>query len=239
MVGLIISGSNELSVITRRYPTTKSVSGTNKNFFNFSIGNTEITAVESGVGIKNARTAANDLINRFKPEIIVNAGVAGALSPGIEVGNVVVGEWVYSLKKNLRINLLYPAESVPENAIAGGILTNNKFVDNHQAKKCLYEKTGAMVVDMETWGVAEVCQGASLGLVAVKSVSDMSTDDLPLFGRILNQNGRLRYRIAAGYFASNPYMLYKYLQFRYINMRKAVINLNNFIIRFVNNNNYE
>ena len=234
LVGLIVSNWNELRVISRKYRSTDIVSRTGKYCRSLSVGNTKIIAIESGVGIKNARTAANELINIYKPDIIINAGIAGALHPEIEVGVVVVGEWVYSIKKNMKISLSCKLNSKFQNVIFGGILTNNKFVDLGTTKKCLYDKTGASVVDMETWGIAEICHKAGKRLLAVKSVSDTSSDDTPRFGHILNKNSSLKYGVAARYFASNPFLLYKYIQFRYVNMKKAVSSLNDFIIRFLN-----
>lgn len=203
------------------------------------IGDTEVIAGISGVGIKNGRTAAHELISRFKPEIVINAGIAGALHADMKVGNIVVGEWVYRLKKNQKLNLVCHSDMEFRNAITGGILTYNRFVDRRTTKKCLYEKTGAMVVDMETWGIAESCQKAGKELIAVKSVSDTSTENLPPFGKIMDAGGNLRYVSASHYFVSNPYMLYKYLQFKYVNMRTAINNINDFIVSFVKSCNSE
>jgi hypothetical protein len=36
------------------------------------------------------------------------------------------------------------------------------------------------------------------------------------------------------YFASNPNLLLRYLEFKFINMKLAVQNLNDFLIKFVN-----
>jgi nucleoside phosphorylase len=51
----------------------------------------------SGMGPAAARQAAEPLINRCRPELLVSMGFGGALTPGLAAGDVVLGEtfWHY------------------------------------------------------------------------------------------------------------------------------------------------
>ncbi len=240
MIGLISSNWNELDKITLNFGKTDYAPGRSGNYKYFTIGKNEIVALQSGVGVKNARSAANILINQFRADIILNAGIAGALHPELEVGNIILGDWIYSTKKNLKI-MLKPPPSIAfsGNIKHGGVLTSSQFVHLDTVKRCLHQKTGALAVDMESWGIAEVCKKTGKKLIVIKSVSDRSSDILPRFGYILNKSGTIKYNIAIRYFAANPYLFLKYLEFRFINMKKAVSNLNDFLIRFVNCYNCE
>lgn len=52
--------------------------------------------VESGIGKVNAAVAATLLIERYKPDLIINSGSAGAFASGLSVGDVIVAtQYVY------------------------------------------------------------------------------------------------------------------------------------------------
>ena len=51
---------------------------------------TSLDVVESGIGKVNAAVAVTLLIERYKPDLIINAGTSGAFAEGLKVGDVVV-----------------------------------------------------------------------------------------------------------------------------------------------------
>ena len=63
----------------------------------------EVILGRTGIGINRARKGTNYIIQKFKPELIISAGHGGALSPELRVGDIVVGDWVLSIKKEKRI----------------------------------------------------------------------------------------------------------------------------------------
>ena len=62
-------------------------------FFFGKINNTECVAVLCGVGKVNAAMCAQSLINKYRPEIILNVGVAGAIDKKIKVGDIVISDY--------------------------------------------------------------------------------------------------------------------------------------------------
>ena len=62
------------------------------NFVKCKIKDKICILVKSGVGKVNAARATQILIDNFKPDYIVNVGVAGGLNPMLSIGDIVIGE---------------------------------------------------------------------------------------------------------------------------------------------------
>ncbi len=67
-----------------------------------TLGGQDVTVVVCGEGKVNAAMCATVLIDRYHPGAIINSGVAGALSPLVGVGDIVVGSKVVEHDMNMR-----------------------------------------------------------------------------------------------------------------------------------------
>ena len=56
------------------------------------IGSKEIILVKCGIGKVNAARTTQLLIDKYNPDYIIDVGVAGALNPMLEIGDIVIGE---------------------------------------------------------------------------------------------------------------------------------------------------
>ncbi|EPY09166.1 5'-methylthioadenosine/S-adenosylhomocysteine nucleosidase [Paenibacillus alvei TS-15] len=55
-----------------------------------------LVLVESGIGKVNAAVAATLVIERYKPDVIINSGSSGAFGAGLDVGDVIIAtQYVY------------------------------------------------------------------------------------------------------------------------------------------------
>jgi adenosylhomocysteine nucleosidase len=137
---------------------------------------TGIAVAVCGVGPASARRAAEAVTRRDPPAAVVVAGFAGALWPGLAVGDVVTA-----------------AEVVDE---AGGrwrcadvgqgtarVLTTSRLIGSPAEKRALGERHLADVVDMESAAVAQVCEARGVPFLAVRAVSD--TVDTALSPRLV------------------------------------------------------
>ena len=59
-------------------------------FIEGAIGQTSVVVVKCGVGMVNAATCTQILIDRFGVGAVLNTGIAGSLDAAIEIGDVVV-----------------------------------------------------------------------------------------------------------------------------------------------------
>ena len=57
-----------------------------------TIGNTTVIVVQCGVGMVNAATCAQVLVDRFGVGALLNTGIAGSLDASINIGDIVVAD---------------------------------------------------------------------------------------------------------------------------------------------------
>ncbi len=229
MIAILSALPDEIDILARGVRVLEE-GGSGETRYKFGdIHGRKVVLGSTGVGIKRARAGASIVIERYKPGLIISAGLGGALNSGLRVGDVVLGESVISLKKGERKNLFC---ELPGNDMActrGDILTENRFVNDPGLKSRLYGMSGAHIVDMETWGVAEAVLVSATPLMSVRSVSDESWERLPDMGAIYNSAGRLAFGKALPYFLRRPTLVPPYIRFRYGSSKKAVRSLNAFL----------
>ena len=155
-----------------------------------------IAVVHTGVG----DTAAGR--QRFKATIaaaatpvkrVVSAGYAGALQPGLAVGDLVLAanrsdpDLATSARRLLADEPLH----------VGALVTKSSMAETAKAKAALGKMTGALAVDMETGWIASVCAWAGVPLLSLRVISDAADQDFPVPGRILFDAVRQRPRYLA------------------------------------------
>lgn len=235
MITIIASSFEEINKFINSGVILKHYSENNLDIKNIEFNSKNIQIIKSGVGIKNARIAANYAVTNIKSEKIYFVGVCGALDSNLEIGDIIIGESVYSLKKNRKISLCKLNNNLSHNIKTGGILTHNKFVNTSSDKHALYQTTKALVVDMETWGAAELCEKFSRSIYGIRSVCDLKTDNLPDLGYIYNTGGHLDKTRSLKYFSKNPYMFYKFIEFKFFKLKRASDSLSGFLLGLFNN----
>lgn len=142
-----------------------------------------------GIGEKCARRAAETAIADAQPGLLLSAGIAGAISPELKVGDVGRIREVVDVATGQR----YPT--------AGGewVLATSQDVSDAAEKHALLAKYGAQVVDMEAAAVAQVAKEHGIEFAAIKSISDEAGFPMPPLMRFIDQNGR---------FNNNQFLLY-------------------------------
>ncbi len=131
----------------------------------------EVLLGHTGVGIGRARAGTSYVIQKHKPEIIIYAGLGGALSPELRAGDIIIGRNIISLRKGESRALF---ADIPDTGTAyrkADLLTENRFIHDPVLKRKLFADSGASVVDMETWGVTEASAQSRTPVIAVRSVS--------------------------------------------------------------------
>ncbi len=144
--------------------------------------------VQAGVGRTRAAAAARMLIRHFSPQGLVSFGFAGGLAPWLARGTIVigtevvgedgVGQWPMASRDLVeQFGAAAVAEELPTQQ--GKLVTSRCIVADSAAKADLREKSGACAVDMETLGIVEAADEASLPWVAIRAIVDSASDTLP------------------------------------------------------------
>jgi len=144
------------------------------------IGDRSIAVVLSGAGQKNAEDAAKKLIDVFAPKSVCSAGYAGGLSARLKQLNICVPEQVIRESDGQALDLseLIPRKTPP---MPGKLtlITVNDVVETPEQKRALNERTGAEIVDMETFAIADVCQACNVPFFSCRVVLDTVDDRIP------------------------------------------------------------
>lgn len=229
MIALLTATWDEITLLNKNIQVSEQGGNADLEFVLGDLFNLPIVAAQTGVGIRRARAGASLIIQKFKPALIILAGFGGALSSNIQVGDIILGESVTSLKKKETCKLYSDFPVSNTEFIKGQILTESRFINEPDQKKKLLEASNALVVDMETWGVIEAASQSKTPVASVRAVSDLSTDKLPDMGLLYGANGELDFIKADKYFKENPELMTPYLKFRFRNTPIASDSLSNFL----------
>jgi len=139
-----------------------------------------VVVIRSGVGSENAAAATAALIAGHRPRFVISAGLAGGLQSHIKCGDIVMPDAIVAEDgRRLAINLRVPAGEQSAGLHVGPLLTIDHVAFKADQKRQLGRQQGALAVDMETLGVAEVCQREKQRFLAIRVISDGVDDELP------------------------------------------------------------
>lgn len=229
MIALISATEDEVSGLLSSLKNKKISNSGSIKFIEGKFLDIDMVVSIPGVGIRKARNCTNTLIKKYNPGTVISAGFAGALNPKLRLGDVVIPDWTLSLKNQEKI---YFEKSLPYIAfkyLTGGVLTENSFINVKERKLDLFVRSGADIVDMETWAIVDAARKLNTGVISVRAVSDLTNQHLPRMEQIFGKESKIDYKKAYNYFKTNPSELFNFLRFKYVNLRKARIRLNSFL----------
>lgn len=143
----------------------------------------------SGIGKVNASSAALLLIEKFKADVILNVGVAGAADPSLQLSQIVVGESAIQYDFDLSESDGLPRGQLPgfdrflpldkrfwtrfkkAGFVTGRLATIDSFRYDEQNLLFLRE-LNVLAEDMEVAAIAQVCAYADVPLISVKAISN-------------------------------------------------------------------
>ena len=203
MIGFICAMELEAAPLkaimkNKRYATVSGIQFTKGKF----LGRDAVIAV-SGVGKVFAAMCTQAMIMKYNPELIINIGVAGALKPEANQGDIAIGANVLQhdvdttalgdlrgqisgLKKiNFKCvqSVIQPLRDIcKEMGIKehrGPVASGDQFIGDKKKKEDIYNWFGAVVCDMEAGAIGQVCYVNNVPLISVKAVSDKADGKAP------------------------------------------------------------
>ncbi len=173
------------------------------NTIRYQVGETEIIAVECGIGKVNAAFAATVLVLDHQVDYILNAGLSGAVQR-LHKGDVVAGtsyvECDFDLsafgrkpgEKPDGIRFLTPSEELLKVATAidgvetARLGTGDFFLADPVKSKEYKEVFDIEAFDMETAAIGAVCNRLDTPFLSIRKISDDADDAAPDTYRELN-----------------------------------------------------
>ena len=142
-----------------------------------------------GIGAEPARRAAEAVISKYSPELLISAGVAGALVSDLNVGATIFPATVIDTHDGSRHETAVHDAPVGNTAVGRTILASYPEVASVAQKQQLAKSYGAHAVDMEAAAIARAAQAHNLPFLAVKAISDDLDFELPETSRFI-RDGR-------------------------------------------------
>ncbi len=178
-----------------------------------------IVVAHSDIGRENAARAAETLIAGHKPKWIISAGLAGGLQPQLKRGDILMADSIVDesgQRLAIDLNISTDQLAATPGLHVGSLLTADHVVFKADKKRELGERHGALAVDMETFGVAELCRQEKQRFLSIRVISDAVDEQLPAeVEQLVKKKGTARkIGAAAGSIVRRPSMVKDLWHFR-------------------------
>lgn len=213
MIGIIGAMTKEVDdlVATLAHPTTKTLLGV--TFHEGSLAGEEVVVACAGVGKVNAALTAGAMLLTYRPSLLLNTGVAGALDPTLRQGDIVLATSLVQHDMdttplgeprgllNIRGEELVEIPTDPT-ALAmmsracaslgitprtGLIATGDCFVASREQKETILSAFPALACEMEGAAIAHAAYAAGVPCGVLRAISDGADEqaklDFPTFAR--------------------------------------------------------
>jgi adenosylhomocysteine nucleosidase len=150
----------------------------------------------SGMGAAAARRAAEAMVSRLRPELLVSVGFGGAVTPGLAAGDLVLGEtfWHYDPDtRKLTAGAQPPAprplarlyqmlKEAGLTSATASLVTTTRIIHKKDEGEPL---TGLShpVMDLETIVLAEIAAAQALPFLSLRAITDTAIEEIPEFLR--------------------------------------------------------
>ena len=187
-IGIIVAMDKELS---RMKALLDEVRENEDGTVEGRIAGKDIVMCGSRIGKVNAAVATYELINRHKPDCIVNTGVAGGLSSDLNPKDVIACTEVvyhdvwcgtpnaYGQVQGLPARFRADAGLLSRIKVRKGLFTSGDYFVTEEAdeRRILERFPEALSVDMESGAIAQVCFLCKVPFVCIRVVSDVLGKD--------------------------------------------------------------
>jgi adenosylhomocysteine nucleosidase len=112
---------------------------------------------------------------------VISVGLAGALSPLLKVGEVVIADRVIQGRETWRCSDIWRVALAAKLAHThqGSVAASDTILENAETKAALYENTGALAVDMESAIAGRFAAKRNLPFAVLRVISDDAQHVLP------------------------------------------------------------
>jgi len=155
--------------------------------------------IETGIGQRNADRVVRQPLDQKSVHAVIHVGLAGALSPLLQVGDLVIGKEVHGTSSfEPSPTLLAAALQIRLDGVrayTGTVITQDEILFRGADKQRLaleHPLNAVGCVDMESAAIAAACSERQIPFLVVRSISDRLDEDLPLdFNCFHDRNGNL------------------------------------------------
>ena len=200
-IGIIGAMHSEMDAIKSKIenPCEKEISGI--RFVQGTIHGIDVVAATCGMGKVFAAMCAQTMILTYAPDLIINVGVAGSLTPKLNIGDIAVGASVVQHDMDAG-PIGFPAGLIPgfdrtclpcsEDVVqmmgacadalgyhteTGVIASGDVFVQDGAVKKAIAQNFSAIACEMEGGGIGQVCYTNGTPFFILRAISDNGDEE--------------------------------------------------------------
>lgn len=192
-IGIIVAMGAELQLVESLLEEKKEENIRGLRFLRGTTGQKELILMQAGIGKVCAAAGTVEMINRFKPDCILNTGVAGGIDERLRVMDMVIGrEVVYHDVWCGEGNEIGQVQGMParyagaENLYriaqnlksdialwSGLICSGDQFITDRSTLDGIKKNfPDGMAVDMESGAIAQVCCMYGVPFLSCRIISD-------------------------------------------------------------------
>ncbi|PTI40392.1 5'-methylthioadenosine/S-adenosylhomocysteine nucleosidase [Staphylococcus succinus] len=201
MIGIIGAMEEEIAILKDKLIELEEINIAHVIFYKGKLQGKEVVLTQSGIGKVNVAISTTLLIEKFKPELVINTGSAGALDTSLNVGDIVVSDMVsyhdadarafgyqlgqipqmpaqFTADKQLYDKAIVAINEQDLVAKTGLIVSGDSFIGTTEQR--LQIKTNfpqAMAAEMEATAIAQTCYQFNLPFIITRAISDLADGD--------------------------------------------------------------
>lgn len=196
-IGIIGAMQEEIKLLLEHMDKAQPEQHAGLTYYRGVLNGRKVVVTQSGVGKVNAAVCTQILIDKFGADVVLFTGVAGAVDPGLDIGDIVISS--SSLQHDVDVTALgFPRGTIPYQELSeyaadeglvklaqaagekvfpgrcrmGKILSGDQFIADRSVVIWLHEMFGGACTEMEGASVAQVCHMNGIPHVIIRSMSD-------------------------------------------------------------------
>ncbi len=197
-IGIIGAMEIEVESLKAAMNIKNTVKKASMEFFEGTIGSTDVVVVRSGICKVNAGICVQILVDTFGVTHVLNTGAAGSLDARINIGDIVLSKdacyhdvdaTIFGYKKGeipqlgtqtftADKELIKKAKAAIKTAapdigvFEGRVCSGDQFISNKEVKDAIIRDLGGMCCEMEGAGIAQACFLNNIPFVIIRAISD-------------------------------------------------------------------
>jgi len=195
-VGIILPMREEFEALNKYFHQKDIKQFYNLTFYEGTISQINCVIVECGIGKVNAARTAQIMIDKMHVDKIINIGVAGGLSPDLQIGDIVaatklvqhdfdithfghergfitgIGQFIPTSSDLLSAVHQIADSQASIRLVDGVIASGDVFCTEPAMADKIHQEFGALCVEMEGAAIAQVCYLCNIPFIILRSISD-------------------------------------------------------------------
>lgn len=196
--GIIGAMEQEVTLLRDKIENRQTISVAGCEMYTGTLNGVEVALLKSGIGKVSAALGTALLLERCRPDVIINTGSAGGLASSLKVGDIVVSDEVryhdadvtafgYAPGQMAGCPAAFPADAsliaaaeacikqLDLHAVRGLVVSGDAFINGAEPLARIRATfPQAIAVEMEATAIGHVCHQFATPFVVIRAISDVA-----------------------------------------------------------------